>query len=214
MRCTGEPQRGQASLYLPWTAISARNAVTRVGHPSPTWWRRRSVHLVREVTVALWSRSISVSSSCLVRATGESCASHRISSEKAFPMPEKTWGSVSARFRVRFCAVRTAANSALDTSSGSTPPRSSLRTASSESNTHIPARFLVPCSVRMRVPSSKSQAASPTFLGMAAPFPSFHCSRPATMRWMTTNSSPSSRCHTIRFPIRDRPVTVAPTMLS
>ena len=46
------------------------------------------------------------------------------------------------------------------------------------------ARFFVLASVRMRVPLSKSNAASPTLPGMGAPA-GFHLKRPATMRWIT-----------------------------
>ena len=56
---------------------------------------------------------------------------------------------------------------------------------------------------------AKSNAASPTFLGMAAPR-SRHLNRPAIIRWNTRNRFPSNS-QTMRFPMRRNPVTVLPS---
>ena len=42
MRWTAVPHTGQGWPYLPWTAISGRNAVTSSGKPSPTSARLRT----------------------------------------------------------------------------------------------------------------------------------------------------------------------------
>ncbi len=72
----------------------------------------------------------------------------------------------------------------------------------------MPARRLVPCSVRTSDPSEKSKAASPTLRGIDAPG-SVHRNRPAIMRWITTNNS-SPKSKTIRFPILRSPCRVLP----
>ena len=102
-------------------------------------------------------------------ATGESFAAWRISSEYAFPIPEKSVGSVSARFSVWFSLSRRAENASSVASSGSRPPGSSAASASSPATSLIHARFFGLASVRRSVPESKSSERRPIFFGMGAP---------------------------------------------
>ena len=113
-----------------------------------------------------------------MRVAGESRAAQRISSEYEFPIPEKIRGSVSTRFKVRF-SVR---------EGGGEPGGIRFQRLDSSTifvghgigpaGTQMPALRFDPCSVRISVPSSKSMAASPTFLGTAVAG-GFHCRRPA-----------------------------------
>src|SRR5947209_8147364 len=64
----------------------------------------------------------------------------------------------------------------------------------------IDARRFDPASVRSSVPSSKSNAARPSFPGIFA-FGASQRKRPAIIRWITMKRS-SSRARTIRFPTR------------
>src|SRR5262245_60312219 len=71
---------------------------------------------------------------------------------------------------------------------------------------------LVPASVRIKVPLSKSMARSPTLPGTFAPR-SCQRKRPAIIKWITRNSSPSNS-KTIRLPRRWRSRTCAPRRAS
>ena len=65
----------------PCTAIPGRNAVTFSGNPSPDSARNRSVHSRSTARVASYSRSASSAGNFCVRASGDSPARWRISSE-------------------------------------------------------------------------------------------------------------------------------------
>src|ERR1022692_708704 len=122
MRWTLVAQAGHGTPYLPCTAISGRKAVTFSGNFSPASRRSRSVQSRSVFFVASLRRATSASESRDVRATGESFAAWRISSEYAFPMPEKSVGSVRARFSVWFSLLRRAVNCSRVAPSGSPPP--------------------------------------------------------------------------------------------
>jgi hypothetical protein len=100
-------------------------------------------------------------------------------------------GSVNARLMVWFSRVSASRNWSLVASGTSSPPRSWARSARAPATTWIDARFLVPSSVKRRVPVGKSNAASPRRFGMWASG-SRHRSRPAIIRWITSDRSPSS----------------------
>ena len=209
MRCTGAPQTGHGWRKRPCTAMSGRKAVTPSGNAPPASRRSRSIQSTSVARVASNSRASSSSESARVSFTGDSRARWRISSPYALPMPEKIVGSVSARLSVWLSEVSAARNSASVASSGSRPPGSCSASAASPRTRWIAARFFVPASVMISVPVLKSSAATPILAGGRAPA-SFQCSRPAIIRCMTTNRSPSS-ARTIRLPSRRTPLTTRST---
>src|SRR4029079_1173017 len=117
-------------------------------------------------------------------------------------MPLKRCGSVSERFSVWLPLRSAAANCAGDIAKISAPPGSIAPTACAPLTRCIDACLRDPASVKSSVASEKSNAASPTFAGIAAPF-SFHLSRPAIIRCTTRNRS-ASRAQTRRLPTRVR----------
>ena len=125
-------------------------------------------------------------------------------------MPLKRRGSVSARLSVWFSLTSRVANASRSASSTSSPPRSNGCRPASPSTRWIDARRVVPASVRTSVPVGKSKEASAILPGALPPAAS-HRSRPAIIRWMTTNRSRSS-ASTIRFPMRRRPSTRLPAI--
>lgn len=107
-------------------------------------------------------------------------------------------------------SVQSASAPRTDASIGSMPPRENSASAAAPRTTWMDARFLVPASVRTSVPPGKSNSASISRrFGLG--FFTAHCSRPATMRWITRKRS-SSKANTSRLPMRLSPVTRLPTI--
>ena len=204
------PHTGHGWPYLPWTAISGRNAVTWSGNWSPTSARRRSIHAVRQRLAAACRPAISSSVSATVVRNGDIRAACRISSEYALPTPSINVGSVNARLIVCRSLRSTAANSAVEALNRSRPPRSCSARPAAPRTRYSEARFLGLASVNITVPCSKSNAASPILPGTLVPA-GFQRSRPAIIRWITAYRS-SSKPITSRLPSRDTPVIVLPTI--
>ncbi len=123
-------------------------------------------------------------------------------------MPEKSRGSVSARFKVWFSDTSRSAKAPRLAASTSMPPASSARSASRPATTCSDARRLLPASVSTIEPTSNSNTAS-ALRAVALPGASQR-RRPAIIRWTTTKSSPSS-ASTTRLPIRSIASTRLPS---
>ena len=200
MRWTFSPHRGQGWPNRPCTAMSFRKAVTFSGKSLFASAISRPVQSLIVSSVASNRRFHSGGASLCVRASGESCAACRISSEYAFPMPLSTRGSVSARLSVWFSAVSAARNESGSADKTSMPPGSSANNAASPSSTCKEARRLLPASVSTSEPLGKSKAARLCRPASLAPA-GRQCSLPAIIKCSTSHRSPSIP-KAIRLPTR------------
>ena len=189
--------------YMP-----SRNAVTFSGNARDASRESRRDQSPSTERVAAYRVSISCDDICCVRLAGESLALCRISSEYALPIPENRRGSVRARLTVWLSRVSASRKRARFVSRTSRPPRSNAARPAGPATRSSEARFLVLTSERTSEPSAKSRAQSAPLPPTFAPGRR-QCNRPATIRWRSRNTSPSSS-KTIRFPIRRSPTTRRP----